>query len=283
MDISDALTTARRFFFDAPLYKEFKDDPNCLIISDIYGVIDHPGYTNLQNTIKTVDGFCFECGRNATFHVENHNLLRQVKFVELKRRVSRDIIHLKCSRVPSHTVAFWLSINGRKIKKIGQSPSHADITNANFSDIRKIMDQEDSSEFYKAVGLAAHGIGAGSFVYLRRVFERVIQKRHNEIFPESSDQEKDAFKTKRMEEKIDYLQDYLPEYLVRQRQIYGILSKGIHSLSEEQCLFAFEILKQSIVLILQDMKSRRDEDKQRLAIEGAIQQLGSFLSTESAE
>lgn len=42
----------------------------------------------------------------------------------------------------------------------------------------------------------------------------------------------------------------LPEFLVENKSMYGILSKGIHELSEQECLEAFPIVKLGIEIIL---------------------------------
>jgi hypothetical protein len=44
----------------------------------------------------------------------------------------------------------------------------------------------------------------------------------------------------------------LPEFLVKNSAIYGILSKGIHELSEQDCLEIFPAVKLGIELILDD-------------------------------
>jgi len=46
---------------------------------------------------------------------------------------------------------------------------------------RLVLRGDNWAELYKAVGLAAHGEGIGSFVYLRRVFERLIRSRFDEF------------------------------------------------------------------------------------------------------
>ncbi|MBU2577534.1 hypothetical protein KKA69_01750, partial [Patescibacteria group bacterium] len=76
---------------------------------------------------------------------------------------------------------------------------------------------------------------------------------------------KEEFLKKRMEEKIEALKKYLPSQLVSMRGIYSILSKGLHELTEEQCLKYFPALKLSIELILEqkiDMKAKQKKDQE---------------------
>jgi hypothetical protein len=135
----------------------------------------------------------------------------------------------------------------------------------------------DSAELYKAIGLAAHGVGVGSFVYLRRVFERLITQRFNDLKGEKGWNDSD-FVGKRMEEKIELLAGHLPEFLVRNKKVYAILSLGIHDLEEAQCLSAFEMLKHSIFFILDGDKHQQEQLALRRKAEKAIADFSSKKS-----
>ena len=62
-----------------------------------------------------------------------------------------------------------------------------------------------------------------------------------------------------MPEKIKLLADYLPEFMVQHAGIYGILSKGIHELTEDECLTYFTTIKAGIKLILDEEIARREK------------------------
>ena len=67
-----------------------------------------------------------------------------------------------------------------------------------------------------------------------------------------------------MNEKIKMLSDYLPKLLVNNEAFYGIVSKGIHELSEEECIEYFPVLKSFIMMILRQWeKMRKDEEEER--------------------
>jgi len=83
----------------------------------------------------------------------------------------------------------------------------------------------------------------------------------------NGDVEEDAFVRMRMDEKIGALKDYLPKTLVEIKQIYGILSKGIHELSEKECLAYFDAMRTGIEIILDDkLEQRKREEKRAKAI-----------------
>jgi hypothetical protein len=155
------------------------------------------------------------------------------------------------------------------IEKIGQYPSLATIAQDETRQYRSVLKDENASEFHKAVGLAAHGVGVGSFVYLRRVFERLIRSRFDEFKVQESWDET-AFNGMRMEDKINLLKDHLPEVLVANRRVYSILSLGIHELEEEACLTAFPMMRSAIIIILEDDKKKREDLARRQEMEKAI-------------
>lgn len=68
----------------------------------------------------------------------------------------------------------------------------------------------------------------------------------------------------KFDEKIEALKPYLPEVLVANKNIYGIVSKGIHELSEEECREMFPYIKAGIELILDSLlaeKERKSKEK----------------------
>ena len=62
-----------------------------------------------------------------------------------------------------------------------------------------------------------------------------------------------------MEDKIELLKGHLPPFLVENKRIYSILSIGIHQLDEQKCLSYFDIMKQSIIIILEEDKRKKEE------------------------
>ena len=139
----------------------------------------------------------------------------------------------ECSRVKTHQIVFHFRLEDRFLFKIGQFPSVADLQSVNIRKYRKCVPSNDYIESNKAVGLHAHGIGIGSFVYLRRIFERLIDEARFKA-QQKPDWDQELYLKSRMAEKISILREYLPGFLVENKILYGILSKGIHELSEDE-------------------------------------------------
>jgi hypothetical protein len=165
----------------------------------------------------------------------------------------------------------------KKIIKIGQYPSKADIENSDWNKYSKIIPQEYLSDIKKAIGLSSHGIGAGAFVYLRRVIEYLLNEAYekarskNEIDP-------DIYAQSRITEKIKLLEKFLPKILVENKLAYSILSKGVHELKEEECIKNFSLLSSTIELILEEMLNETQRKEREDIIRSGISNLHSRLN-----
>jgi hypothetical protein len=171
-----------------------------------------------------------------------------------------------CTRIiySGHTISFQMIVEQDAIMKIGQYPSMADWEKDETKRYENILSKEYRQELNKAVGLFSHGIGIGSFVYLRRIFERLIYESYNEHQQEIG-VDKNTFNSLRMADKIESLKNYLPKTLVEKRAIYSILSKGIHSLDENTCKEFFPVVRAGIEFILDekiDAITRRAKEAQ---------------------
>ena len=125
------------------------------------------------------------------------------------------------------------------------------------NDTEKSLRLEDYDELRRAVGLAAHEIGIGAFVYLRRIFERLIAEAH-QIARQDSAWDEDCFLQSRMPEKIRASRFASPCLSCR-KQMASHLGEGLHPLSEGECLQYFSITQHGIELILE--RENRDEEK----------------------
>ena len=234
--------TKHQFYFDTPLYEvialsEIEDD---FMSGD-------------------VDGYNSASGFDTTYNIElSHIGNSDSDYTSFYR------VLLTCKRKNNDKLRFFLIKTKDVVVKVGQYPSLADIQ---FAEIGKkydaVLDPGPLSEFKKAIELAAHGTGVGSFVYLRRIFEGLIFQTFDENKSSLTIEKKD-FAPMWMKDKINVLKDHLPSQLVEMKSVYDILSKGIHQLGEDECLAYFEPLKLSIELILDqkiemELKRKRDE------------------------
>ncbi|MDA2113029.1 hypothetical protein PDN20_28735 [Bacillus cereus] len=214
------------------------------------------------------DCYCTECKKESTFkasHIKGFLAALNPTPFEAMEHLNKHLLPIdlifKCQRDNSHIYSFMFQIKESKITKIGQFPSIANLELHSIDKYRKIL-KNDYRDFSKAIGLYSHGIGAGSFVYLRRIFENLIEECKREALLESLF-DVENFRQSKMDEKIKMLEDFLPSFLVENRKLYSILSKGIHELTEQECLELFPNVKLAIELIL-DEKIHQLEQKNKI-------------------
>ena len=65
------------------------------------------------------------------------------------------------------------------------------------------------------------------------------------------------------------VKDQLPGFLTENKQIYGVLSKGVHELDEKICVEYFGLLKNAIEIILDeqieiDARNRKRKETEKI-------------------
>ncbi|MCH7954372.1 MAG: short-chain dehydrogenase [Candidatus Marinimicrobia bacterium] len=271
-EIDYYLSMPKAFVLEMPLYLKFD-------LSDrrIAGKI----FWNLMHE-ETIDAYCVKCKKDGIFrpseeNVDNVHYSNLDDFANHKSGLI-EIIY-ECARESSHIYHTYFIIEGKIIQKIGQFPSIADFQIPQVEKYRKVLGKEQLKEFTVAIGLKAHGVGIGSFVYIRRIFENLIDQAHNLAKSEIKDFSEDIYLNSRMDKKIIMLKDFLPVFLVENRILYAILSKGIHELSEEECLLYFDTVKIVIEQILDEKYIQNERASKIKESEKAINILHSKLKT----
>ena len=177
-----------------------------------------------------------------------------------------------CSMNSEHHLDFVAIADNKTFRKIGQYPSIADLSFPELDVYQKVLSTEDRKEFGRAIGLYASGIGAGSYVYLRRIFERLLfQAKVNA--GDSINEE--AFEKARVDAKITMLSDHLPKLLTGNPTLYGVLSKGIHELTEKECIEYFPVVRDCIFMILNEWEEMRKRKEKEESIGKALSQIAS--------
>jgi len=181
-----------------------------------------------------------------------------------------------CSMNECHKLDIIIATDGNELVKISQHPSVADIAFPELKQYRKVLSKGDMGEMRRAIGLHAQGIGVGSYVYLRRILERVIDQAKDMAIADSAITEAE-YVPKKMAERIKMLKDYLPDILVNNPTVYGIISKGIHELSEEDCIEYFPIVKECIFMVLEKWEQARKKAESEKQLGAALSRIASKI------
>ena len=254
----------------------------------------------LSGSIK-LNIFCETCGEKRVFHLSNpmefkrasQNLIRfsvqtlgQERAALVAQNLERAKIDLKnisiefnnrcldfvCAYDATHHVSFFLrTIFGDecefKLIKAGQYPSVATLATADLKRYQSVLPTDYRNEYSRALGLFSHGIGIGSFVYLRRIFEKLVldafeaAKKDGKLTEDDFNFADEKKRLRRMEEKIKLLVGYLPDTIIDNAGIYGILSVGVHELSEDDCLKYFPVVDTGIQIMLDDYLEKKNRKK----------------------
>jgi len=245
--------TKQEFFFNTPIYTPIEIDTK--IIQDIL------------NSEEEFDGY------NPWKKVESTFVVDSTTYPPFFRSGGYATIEVRCKRT-DNIFRYYVLWNPKKqiIIKVGQYPSIADFHISEIKQYKKLLSTDKLKEFTRAIGLAANGVGIGSFVYLRRIFESLIEDAYT-MCKNDGTVDEENYKKSRMDQKIALLSTHLPDFLVEHKAMYSILSKGIHELDEETCLIHFDSLRVGIEIILDE---KLDELKKKEKIELAKKKLMSI-------
>lgn len=277
------IPTPENFFLKTNLYEKFKIDRDNE--NDIDRVIE------IEFFNEAISCYCPECKVNRTFrndliknktlstkttphnyfneyHDEEYDKLEEVRPIinfmkEIEMTENRTFtLEFYCTHNHDHRIYFTFTVQDSFIQKSGQFPTLLDLEdNTEINKYKKELGSNEGRNYHKAIGLASHGVGAGSYVYLRRIFEGFIYEAKDKAIKDGVIAE-DDFVPKKMNERIELLRDYLPIILVEHKEYYSVVSKGIHELSEDECLKHFNILKMGIEVILDEkIEARKREEK----------------------
>lgn len=249
---------------------------------------DH-GFATFRNNILaiifpqiTIDVYCPSCQKETVFNPVDIEIdwFNDGGQKIVKNGVQYAYFRCSCKHCNSN-LYFVFQIFDGVVTKIGQFPSIADLLSPEIKKYSAVLASDLISDWQRAIGLRAHGIGAGSYVYLRRIIENMV----NEAAAVAQKDEKldkgDFFKS-RWPEKIKMLSEYLPNYLVENAKVYSVLSKGVHELSEAECSDYFDVINTSIEIICEEKLAEIERTHKAKAGSKALQKVLQQINDKTA-
>lgn len=183
--------------------------------------------------------------------------------------------YISCNNIPNHVYSMNLLIRVQKNKivvtKIGQYPSILSVKGFDFDKYKKQLKKYNAYEDYKNADLSmANNFFAGAYTYLRRVYEKQLNF--------YIDKDKPTLVDDRTETKIKAVKgNFDPRIHEHLKNLYSILSIGIHELDEEESKTYYEYLKMMIDMQLQFEKVKEETDKQTQTINAKISNIVTNL------
>lgn len=250
----------QKVFAEDPLYTTY--DISCFNDDEITSFF----------TSGSIDAYCPNCKKRSVFRIQSgtspypteKKQITKFGLITVCAKCTRETRNELLGRLENCEHNFYAIFKryNDELLKIGQYPSKADMDFGELDDSYKELPNNLRNELGTSIGLYAHGVGIGSFVYLRRIFENLVEEAHQKANQEQ-DWDEDNYIQSRMTEKIKLLSNFLPIRLVNSANLYGILSKGLHELSENECRKHYSLVRQAIQLIL---KQKHEEKEYELVV-----------------
>ncbi len=237
-----------------------------------------------------------KCNSNSIFHsklsvynnklsdekIDNVTPIQSIDLIFYKINYSEKRIDSYCQRCNKKFIFYFIIEvidNVVLLEKIGQFPSIATISQANIKKYQKVL-INDYKDLNRAIGLFSHGIGIGSFVYLRRILENLIEEIHELEKNNNKEWDEEKYIKKRFGEKVKLFESHFDKKLIELFQpLYSILSLGVHQLSEETCLDYFPIMKDVIEIILDKKLAEKEEEQKYLDARKNLNDLNQKLKS----
>ena len=251
--------TTQEFIFNVPLYTKIDISEDDQILMDLCAY-------ELR-----VDGYNPIVGVDSTYRLV-YGLDSQFINVENVKEIRFD-----CQRY-GQSLIVYVHYNAPEgyMEKVGQYPSVADIAIAQIKQYNKVLGKQYLRDFTKAIGLAANGVGTGSYVYLRRIFEHLVDEMSKRAI-KNGEIDEPAFNASKMDKKLKMIENHLPEVMKDNKPLYGVLSKGIHELTEDECLKYFSIVRQVIELILDELEYERQKEVKKKHAHDQLAQIAGAI------
>ena len=218
----------------------------------------------------TIDDYCEKCDKTSSFvskdahtsfetfyhsydmpHIDDYRNQTERTPICIK-------INLQCAKCrEAHFIS--LLFKGDNIVKIGQYPSFAGKEKHELERYKNII-AKYYIELIRSVNAYSQHMGIAAFVYLRRIYEHIVEKEYAEL-PDSTKKSNASFddKMKAVDKKIHIIPNELDS---QKSKIYSILSKGIHEYEEDECYELYPMMKVIIIMMLDRYLSEKERKKQ---------------------
>lgn len=234
-------------------------------------------------SIDAVDGFCDKCevvrpfhdmrprggGAGSALSAPPEELLRNYSFTCVSCRSKKKDYFVRQS-IKDDIVTF---------EKVGETPRpklERDKQLENFF-------ANDSDNYQKAIVCLANGYGIAAFAYMRRIIEQNIETLLNLLSEDTSSSDdkeiaqalSELKKESPMSDKIKVANKALPDYLKPDGlnplgKLYQILSEGVHSMSDSECLERATNLKACIKYLVSELASRKANREKFKSLVGSL-------------
>ncbi|WP_224531922.1 hypothetical protein [Winogradskyella alexanderae] len=267
-----------KIIFDSTLYQKLK---NTVLIDEDGEEKEYTLEYLITHFSERVELYCTKCKDKRVFTPDKvYRDAPRVPNMQFPPQLVRNEPTLyktfRCSLDSQHKILYGFLVDGEEIIKIAEYPSKYDSVKDGFNKYEDVLSKENISELAKASQLESYGYAIGAFLYLRRIFENIIIQTFTDTDIKNKISEVE-FRKKRMEDKIDYIKEYLPDYFNENSHIYSTLSKGIHELQEKECREYLPIVKTIIYFSLDEAVDKRKKELRKKEFANKLKNINTKL------
>lgn len=226
--------------------------------------------------IREIDAYCDKCDRDRPF--QDHRF-RRVGYEAVFRSGDGDCLAtgtttfmFTCASCNKYSYTFLVEqiVDEKTVKfqKFGQLPR---MKLERDKALQKFF-ADDSESYEKGLASLTNGYGIGAFGYFRRITENNIARLLDLIFEDAEatgDEEKcqainELRREQQMSARIKVANRALPDYLNPHGlnplgRLYQVLSEGIHSYSDEECLAKARTVQGCLTYLLTELATRKHQ------------------------
>ncbi len=214
---------------------------------------------------RTLDLHCPHCKEAKTFVQTDYNLIDGLGGYRKDGSYRQNIrsLYYHCPTC-NQSIFFLFHFDGNSIIKLAQYPSLYDVCRDELKKYQKnkLIDKNSFNEIYKAETCASSGYYVAAYTYMRRVYETMLMS----VFTDNQEAigiSESEFRKLHSDKKLEAIKDYLAIDDEIYLPLYGLLSAGIHAMSEEQCCEDYVVLKPILLEILAEQKAKQEKADKR--------------------
>lgn len=258
----------KKFLEEYPLYRKFKTNQS-------WYRQYHSGVKADKLEKPAIKMFCAVCGSDQTFNMFNEYYEEYVN--EIVNGRIRDLRY-RCASCHKSQRIFLVVFHTKKkdkdqdslvLEKVGQYPAWSIEMDKELEE----MLGEHAEYYRRGLICESQSYGIGAYAYFRRITEDIIDELLESIFDLVEEGEKEQYKEKLeevkkekiAEKKINIVKDLLPKSLQIDgmnplKELYGVLSQGIHDKTDEECMEKAEAIRGILVfLVNQVIRTKKDK------------------------
>ena len=218
-----------------------------------------------KDGFPTLDLHCPNCKENKTFVQTNWSsvdgLGGYIKNGSYRKNIRSLYYHCPTC---GQSIFFLFYFDGNSIIKLAQYPSLYDVSRDDLKKYQKndLIDKGSFSQLYKAETCASSGYYIAAYTYMRRVYETMLMS----VFEQNQEDigiTEEEFRRFHSDKKLEAIKDYLAIDDEIYLPLYGLLSAGIHAMTEEQCCEDYTVLKPILLEILAEQKAKKEKAAKR--------------------